>query len=137
MLCQITTFVRHYKFTIASLVLAALVLGCAAFQPTTEHPTQPGKYVTRTQLDAAAKATAAEYEAAYADLDRQDDFIAAFTEVLAKIGEAIPSPYSGALMTALLMTTGGFGLDNRKKDRVIVAKDEKIDALANGHAPTA
>jgi hypothetical protein len=134
---DMTPTLKHLKYhagTYTALVLAALAIGCALLEPKAPSPVD-GRPVTLTELSGEVEAFLAKAEPSAATIDRHREVrqlgLSFATKLASAAGIGIPEAALG--LGGLLAV--GVGYDYRKKNRVILKKDETIAALANGHAP--
>lgn len=119
--------ISHNRGAFTSMLLTTLwsiwIFGC---QSTTSSPITQNKS-TRAVIMAEEKVFAEEhnaesrtmqikFEAAYADLDKQDATKQALYELVAPAVQSALAPYAGG---ALLLGLGGIVFDNRRKDKII------------------
>ena len=128
MLSKIWTAIRHNHVFVGSFVVCCLLClwlyGC---QPATKSPFDPDRKVTRDELDVDIKAMANKIALAYMDIQKQEQMRAAILNAgLAYIkGEGL-NPIG--LVTTLTGILGlGAVLDNRRKNSVIVSKDNALN----------
>ena len=128
--------VDHNRYTVVAITVIALVsafvFGCAS---TTPGIVDSGVKVDaiefnaqvlseQAELEAAIAALNARADAGYADLERQDRLRTEALATITGIVEAyVPPPFSNMVMPIAslggLILAGGFGLDNRRKNKVI------------------
>lgn len=127
MLNKIWKVIKHNHVFVGSLVVCVILTiwfyGC---QPQTASPFDPDTKITREQLDIDVKAMADKIALAYMDIQKQEQIRAAILNAgLAYIkGEGL-NPIG--LVTTLTGILGlGAVLDNRRKNSVIVSKDNAL-----------
>lgn len=123
---MILRFVRHHRYTFASLALCAILVGCAWMQPKTDAPVGDKQQVNRAQLDmlretviANRKAEDAKFKIAYAELARKQKITDSIADFAISALPAIPGPLGGILGTAGGLLAVGLGFDFNKKNKII------------------
>ena len=117
---KVKVALRHNQFlALAIVVVLALGIWLIGCESTVQSPFNPGKQVTRAQLQNEWEKYTKDMELAIMDLDKQDLFKQKLFEigvVLAQGGTVDPL---GAGITLLGILGIGAVVDNRKKDSVI------------------
>lgn len=134
---KIKTFVRHNPWIIAAFILTAFLLvwlcGCEATGPS---PTDPGRKITRTELQLEIETFLARAERSETIIEQKEqlrDFALRQTFIIAQGGAV---NYYG-LATSILSILGiGSILDNRRKDSIIKIKKEENRSLKNAGPET-
>jgi hypothetical protein len=113
-------------------VITFVGLGC---QVTTESPFEAGRAVTSASLTAEVEAYAIKIEAAYADLERQEDAIDRALTTIVGLAEMAGGPAAGTTIATVLglagIAVGAGQVGNVKK------KNLKIAALKAPPGPVA
>jgi len=113
---------RHNQFLVAAIFLAGVlvfwVYGC---ESKTMSILKPEKKVTRLELQAEVDTFALQVKAAVADLDKQDTFKQELVTVGVAIAEAGGLNPAGVGVGVMLLGIAGLGIDNRKKNSLMLS----------------
>lgn len=130
MLDKIWTTIKHNHCLIVAVVICIVMvmwgIGC---EPSVKSPFDPTKRVTRTQLDIEVQNIANLVAGAYAEIKRQEQV----RDVILNAGLAYAqgtgiNPVGLALTLAGILGVGAV-VDNRRKDSVIMTKDNALKTL--------
>ena len=128
---RIKTEVRHNQFLVSAVAVAIVmvvwVYGCDS---KTTSPWNPSETVTRMELQTQVDTYNLQVAAAVKDLDKQDLFKQELVTVGVAIAEAGGINPAGVGIGVMLLGIAGLGIDNRKKNSLVVAW--KNAALDNG-----
>ena len=147
-------WIDHNRWLVGALVIVVgMTITSFGCQPKTDDPFNPGQKVGRAELGARAAAFLVEVQAeqafleakveamkpalgaAYDELERQETMIQTAIDAIGGLATTAAGPYAPLVTTGLGILALGFGVDNRRKDRVILEKKTEI-ALARTVTPT-
>lgn len=138
-LTKIWTAIRHNQATIIAIVLCAAlgiwIYGCqsTAPSPLTGQNVNAGQIEVDVQTylaerEAQDKAFAAKAQYAYDEIERQDAVKQALLDMATQYAGSTPI---GAFLTpALAILATGMFVSNRKKDSIIVTKNNALEAVS-------
>lgn len=116
---RLKSLLDHNRWWVVYILFAALLVGCAVWQPRGTSPSDPQKQVTRAQLEADVKAYIARVEAADAEIAAKEWLVQQGIQAISGSIAAVPTPWTGVIGTLLVAANGASVLNGRRKDSVI------------------
>lgn len=113
------TIFDHNRYKTAALLVFTTIGGCAFLEPTVNSIKDPGKKVTRAELQTEYQVVLKYYEGALAELDRKDEVRMRTLGVIQGLGTTIPFPGAEVVtgLAGFLLALGGGVLDKSRVDK--------------------